>query len=239
MRLDRLDVLLVERSLERGRRAEQRHHPLDQLLLEAGALGGLGAVDRALAAAGQQVLDVAEGEPAVADGARAAPRASGRARASARRPGPGPRRRVVQRSPLDRDHPRPRPALQRRRRDAGDPGRLVERDRVVGHRADPTDTPRGPCVIRTAPQKTATGSHRPRRLAGFTARFVGRAAPSAPRGPRRSRPSRRGAAERRGPLLACCRLDATETTPAAGADVNREFQVERRGPGSSASTTRR
>ena len=47
----------------------RRHHPLDQLLLEPGPRGRLAAGDRALAAAGQQVLDVAEGEPAVADGA--------------------------------------------------------------------------------------------------------------------------------------------------------------------------
>ena len=36
MSLDRLDVLLVERPLERGRGAEQGHHPLDQLRLQAG-----------------------------------------------------------------------------------------------------------------------------------------------------------------------------------------------------------
>ena len=52
--LDRLDVLLAERSLERRRRAEQGHEALDQLLLEPRPLGGLGARDRPLAVPGSR-----------------------------------------------------------------------------------------------------------------------------------------------------------------------------------------
>ena len=44
--LHRDDVLLVERPLERGRGPQQRHHPLDQRLLEPGALGRLAAGER-------------------------------------------------------------------------------------------------------------------------------------------------------------------------------------------------
>ncbi len=130
--VDRVDVLLVEGPLERGRRAQQGHHPLDQLLLEAGAGGGLGAADRALPGPGDQVLDVAEREPAVADGgaqliervaALAHSRHDPRLRRGRRGPAPA----------ADRDHPRRGPALERRRRDAGDPSRLAERDHVLSH----------------------------------------------------------------------------------------------------------
>ena len=197
-------------------------------------VGGLGAVDRALAAAGQQVLDVAEREPAVADRAaqlleRVAALAHPRDDPRLRRGGAwssGPPRTGItfaaaQRFSVDAETPEIRAAS-------------LSEIASLGHRADPTDTPGGPCVIRTAPQKTATGSNRPRRLAGFTARFVGRRRRVAPRGPRRSRPSRRRAVERRGPLLACCRLDATDTTPPgrlrqpefSGSDEGREVRLD-------------
>ena len=115
--LHRFDVLLVERPLDRRRRPQQRHHALDQRLLEPGLLRRLRPGTVALPS-GQQILDEAEREPALADGASQLGEASDRARASARPPGPGrrprsstcplapgPRRRRAQRCSVDGDTP--------------------------------------------------------------------------------------------------------------------------------------
>ena len=170
-----------------------------------GPRGRLGQVDRRLAAAGQQVLDVAEGEPPVADrpaqllervAALAHPRHHPGLGRGGRRPA------VV----ADRDHLRLRPALQRRRRDPRDPGGLAERDRSLGHGrrsyggarelvCDPVGfRPRRRRRRGVAP--SPCGLHGPLRRPS---------APGAPCGPLTRVPVAEGLGWR-GPLLACCRL---------------------------------
>ena len=83
------------RSASGHRRAEQGHDPLDQLLLEADDLGRLGAASGSGVRRREQLLDGAEGEPAVADRAadlaqRVAALAHPRDDARLRRGGRGP-----------------------------------------------------------------------------------------------------------------------------------------------------
>ena len=62
----RLGVLVGEPVLQRRRRSEQRHEPLDQQLFDPGLLGD-GRRPVGAARLRQQVLDEAEGQPALAD----------------------------------------------------------------------------------------------------------------------------------------------------------------------------
>jgi hypothetical protein len=59
---------VVARMRERGRRAEERHEALDQLLLQPGPRGRLLAQDGHVAVARQQILDVPEGKSPIAHG---------------------------------------------------------------------------------------------------------------------------------------------------------------------------
>ena len=242
MLLDRLDVLLVQRPLERGRGPEQRHHPLDQLLLEPGALGGLGAGRpraRGCRAAGPRRSRRRAGRR----GPRAAaPRASGRARASARPPGPAPRRRVVQRPPRTGITFASRPALQRRRRDAGDPGGLVERDRVLGHAADPTTDAGRPVCDPDGPVRrrrrgrvgpVALRASRPASPA-FGACGASRASPLAPQSPGGS-----SGAAHYWPVAILMRSETTPAGRAASTGRLGETRQAATSAGNSASTTRR
>ena len=173
-------------SPQRRRGAEQGHHPLDQLLLEAGPLRRLGP--------GVVRAPGPEGDPRrsrTRAGRREPPRelarASGRAPASARSPGPARRRPAsIARPPPGT--PSPRPALQGRRRDAGDPAASAEGDRLPRSPADPTGSARPAASSR----RSSDGAAGPRRLRAYGP-LRRPSAPEAPRGPRRSRPSRRGA----------------------------------------------
>ena len=115
--LHRLGVLLGEPALERRRRAEQRHEPLDQGLLQPGSLGHLRRGEESPLVR-QQVLDEAEGQPPLADGRpqlgqRVTPLAHPRDHAGLRRGGTRPA------PALERDHAGAGPALEGRRRHPG------------------------------------------------------------------------------------------------------------------------
>ncbi len=128
--LERGDVLVADPVRQGHRRAEQRHHPLDQILLDADDRRRLGA-GVAPRRRRQQVLDGAEGEAAVAD--CAADLAQGVAALA--HPGDDPRLGGRPRGPLaalELEDPLVRPALQGRRRDPGSARGLAERDRLVG-----------------------------------------------------------------------------------------------------------
>ena len=190
----RPQVLLVQPALPTHRGAEQRHQPLDQLGLEPGPLGGLLP---AVAPLGdpEQVLGVAEGELAPPGGLldrlqRVAALAHPRHHPGLGRRGPGPA------AVRDRDDPLLGPALQGRRRDAGDPARLGERDLALS------------CSFSRAPsdasqlQTQATGSVDPV-ACGLSARCVGqrRRSASQVRSPRPSRQETRDGGPTYGPSL--------------------------------------
>jgi hypothetical protein len=114
------------------RGAEDDEDALDQLRLQTGLAGGRVERDQ-LFAVGQQLLDEAEGEAALAPrplqllqrvAALAHPCDDARLRRRRGRPAP----------PADRQDPLLRPALQRARRDAGAARGLAEGDPLVGHR---------------------------------------------------------------------------------------------------------
>ena len=174
--------------------------------------------DRRARVAREQVLDVAEREPPIADGppqllervtALAHPRDDAGLGGGGRRPA----------AVLDRDHLRLRPALQRRRRDARRAGPPRSGRSFPRPRADPRGGSGSGCVTpegASAPLQTATGSWGPVALrasrpasSAFGTSGALRASPPEPQSP--------GGSRRRDPLLACCHLSAGEPTPAGAA----------------------
>ena len=168
--LHRDQVLVVERALDRGRRSEQRHHPLDQRFLEAGLLGGL--------LAGQGALPSREAGPRRSRTPAGPREPRGEARSSE-----WPRSRirpttracaaaaVVQRPPLTGITPAASPALQGRGGDARDPRGLVQRDQGLRHRSILFSVHGVAPAPRTRPSRPtalhrATGLALPRRSAG-------------------------------------------------------------------------
>ena len=131
--LHRDQVLIVEGALDRGRRSQQCHDPLDQCFLQAGLLRGVGTGMSALPA-GEQVLHIAERQSAVANrpakllqrvAALAHPGDDAGLRGRGRGPAPS----------LDRDHPATSPALEGRRGHARDPRGLAQGDQGLRHRS--------------------------------------------------------------------------------------------------------
>ena len=153
--LERLHVVLVQRSRRAPvGRAEQGHHPVDQLGLEPGPLRRL-----LLGVAGprdvEQVLGVAEGELAFARGLL--DRFERVAALAHPRDHPGLRRRARSSARPDRDDPLLRPALQRRLGDTGDLARLAQRDGVVLIASVRGSSATSAAQASAAPRKEATG----------------------------------------------------------------------------------
>ena len=179
--LDRLEVVVGEPIGGGHRHAEQGHHPLDQLIVEADLGRGLAAAAAALDRR-QQVLDVAEGEAPVAN--RSADLTQRVAAIAHPGDDPGLGRGGRRPAPvLDRDDAIGGPALQGRLRDAGPARRLGQRDPLGAgaHRRAPrrpaasrgADGGAGSPPANASPDMETTGSVRPRRPYGLTARSVG------------------------------------------------------------------
>ena len=175
----RLDVIGAEQALAADRGAEDDEDALDQLRLQAGFLGDLLA-PRPFPLAREELLDEAEGEPALAAGplqflqrvaALAHPRHDPRLRRGGGGPAAAPHRHDLLL----------RPALQCGRRDAGSTRGLAEGDPLVGRHRPPRLNPPADGPKRQPGAESARRRGGGHESAGIFRR--GSPPPSAPAGP--------------------------------------------------------